>query len=358
MQKKKKKKKKKYTRMPTIKQYAADNKVSLKKAKEVLHEETLTEQIHKYYTDQEHGYTDIKTLADRFKVTQRFVKEVLMKTSEAYARSRQIRNIHPIHWRAYSVGEILHADLFFLKKGKDTTAHQHPVLIVIDVYSRYLWLYPLKKKSDLITEFNTIIAEIRKKYPDQYIKIVTDRGTEFSKLDELIDDENVEHIYSKSRHGAAVAEGNIVRVRRILSKLPKGEAIDFVKISKNLNTVGHQAGRPEPLQVFRGKLKGMQPEEQQVNKNEDKFKLYDIVRKADRVDLNPFAKKSDQLPFSKELYQIIEIGMYNGKYKYRIIELGGTRKEQDFYYVNELQQVDDDFLKKYIENKNVDSQNE
>jgi hypothetical protein len=101
----------------------------------------------------------------------------------------------------------------------------------------------------------------------------------------------------------------------------------------------------------------MQPEEQPVNKNEDKFKLYDIVRKADRTK-NPFAKKSDQLPFSKELYQIIEIGMYNGKYKYRIIELGGTRKEQDFYYVNELQQVDDDFLKKYIENKNVDSQNE
>lgn len=343
--------------MPTIKQYAAEHKVSLKKAKEVLHKDALIKQIHKQYTDQEHGYTDVKTIAVKFRVTQRFVKEVLMKTSEAYARSRQIRNIHPIHWRAYSVGEILHADLFFLKKGKDTTAHQHPVLIVIDVYSRYLWLFPLKTKSDLITEFNTIIAEIRKKYPDQYIKIVTDRGTEFSKLDELIDDENVEHIYSKSRHGAAVAEGNIVRVRRILSKLPKGEAIDFVKISKNLNTVGHQAGRPEPLQVFRGKLKGMQPEEQPVNKDEDKFKLYDIVRKADRSQ-SLFKKKSDQLPFSKELYQIVEIDMYNGKYKYRVIELGGARKEPGFYYVNELQQVHDDFLKEYIDKKNVDSQNE
>jgi hypothetical protein len=136
-------------------------------------------------------------------------------------------------------------------------------------------------------------------------------------------------------------------VRRFLRKLQRHPLNnEWSDIAYNLNTVNHNR-KISPYDVF-WKKKKLPKTEFDNDIPKEKFKLSDIVRVSTKGDQNIFSKKSDILPFSKELYIIKEIQYYNGISSYIVQEIGSLKPLTRKYYINELQPVDIEFLKKYI----------
>lgn len=304
-----------------------------------------------FYNSPEHGFTTPKIISDHLKLKIDTVKNILEKYSSVYNRSKRGKSIIRKKWSAKFPGEILHADIMFLKSNTtNTNSNKHPVLIVVDVYSRYLWLFKIPKKSSIIKPFEKIIKDINsiksKEYIDNFpIKVVTDGGTEFKPLSRFPE---IEHIESKSVHKASIAEGNISRVKQLLAKIGSIN-VNLDDVQKNLNTVQKESqDQLQPYDIFFKGIKKEQPE-QVHDENEKRFKLYDIVRRNNKIkELHQFEKKSNMLTFSKELYQIISISNYDGKRTYVLKEVGTTDDLEPIEaYGNELQLVDIEFLKKY-----------
>jgi hypothetical protein len=308
------------------------------------------DKILEFYNSQEHGFTTAKVIAKHLNMKEDTVKKVLDKHSQVYNQSKRGKAIVRKKWTARFPGEILHADIMFLKPNStNTSAHKHPVLIVVDVYSRYVWLFKIPQKSAVLGPFKKIIEDINSVRDPDYIdtvpiKVVTDGGTEFKPLSQF---DEIEHIESKSVHKASIAEGNIARVKRLLAKIGTIQVV-WEDVQKNLNTVQKEGvGQLQPYDVFFKGVKKDQPE-QVHDPNEKQFKLYDIVRKNNKTSQPvQFEKQSNKLTFSKELYQIISISSYDGKRTYVLRELGSSEQERIESYGNELQLVDIEFLKKY-----------
>jgi hypothetical protein len=279
------------------------------------------------------------------------VEKILKENSETFTRSEKTKPIIRKKWDAKSVGEIVHADIFFLKYTKTTHAGRNPVLIVVDVYSRYIWLFKQKKKSEIKPFIEKVIKDIHEVIGEEKtVKFLTDAGKEFSSLKNI---KYVNHIISKSKFKAAIAEANIRHVKELITKIknsnPRGK-LDFEKISKNLNTTQkEQNNKTKPEDIFNGDkipLKIEHPKEEE----KERYSKKDIVRLNRKTNLSEkqlFEKKSQMLNYSKQIFKIIDYDYYNGIYTYTIQDIGKTTPEPRQYYYNDLQKIDISFLRKY-----------
>jgi len=92
------------------------------------------------------------------------------------------------------------------------------VLLVIDIFSRYLWATPLKSTSDTATAFQQILKETGRK-PQQ---LDTDGGTEFTAnvFRQLCDSENIEHTVKdkNDRNATANVDAAIGVLKRAIKR--------------------------------------------------------------------------------------------------------------------------------------------
>ena len=315
------------------------------------------------YYNQKTGFNTAEAIAKYLKMKRETVKETLEKNSEIYQRTAKVTHPTRIKWIAQEPGEILHADIFFLRHRltkkeqkndpgenwappKTRDAIDHPFSIAVDVYSRYLWLKKLPGgKGDNIEAFEEIIDEIKTVNPEiETVKIVTDDGREFNRLAEI---DGVQRIISKSEFGASIAEAHIARVRKLVRKI-EGDRRNLIwtDLATNLNNrlIMSHSKTATPFELF-NKTKTVTQEQPEVK--EDKHLIGAIVRKLETVG-KLFDKKSEHIPFSKELYKIIDIQEYNGRIRYKIQEIvTDVVDENRWYYYQQLKAVDIDFLKKY-----------
>jgi hypothetical protein len=237
-----------------------------------------------------------------------------------------------------------------LKYTKTTHAGKNPILIVIDVYSRFIWLYKLKIKSDIKKHIEKVIKEIHEAIDEEKtIKFLTDAGKEFTILKKI---KFVDHIISKSKYKASIAEANIRYVKELITKIrtanPKTK-LDFEKISKNLNTSQkEQNQKTKPEDIFNGEKKPKKVT-QDIQETERYYKN-DIVRlnkKKNLTEKEIFEIKSHMLNFSKQIFKIVDFDYYNGIYTYTIQDIGKSEPEPRQYYYNDLKKIDISFLRKY-----------
>ena len=71
-------------------------------------------------------------------------------------------------------------------------------MVIVDDYSRYTWVYFLKKKSETQQTFNEFSNEVQCQHNEKILAIRSDNGTEFKNytLDEFLSDEGIKHQYS------------------------------------------------------------------------------------------------------------------------------------------------------------------
>lgn len=342
---------------------------------------------------------NVKYIANTLNRKVSKVKEILEQSNEIYTRKPVTSQIAVTNqWVAPEIG-ILHADIFFYQtKGKKS--YENPVLIVVDVYSRYTWIRKLTKtKSNIKQAMIDIICDIRLKQGksinlyhqyerrkelivekegktiiktvtdyidnkemvkptkddgnninDISIKIVTDSGTEFKGLDKGYP--YIEHIYSRSIYKAAIAESFVMRTRRQM-RTQKGE-YNFEAIAFNLNHINPPISRkdPTPFEIYHFNKKPQLDILRQPNTTKITFTKGDIVRikTNDKSLIGAFGKYSQTMEFSTDFYRIIEIQKYQNIQRYIVCKIPTELNvnEKRHFYNEELRLVDIRFLQKYL----------
>ena len=168
---------------------------------------TMSLSLKDIYYDPKHsaGFGSIKKLADASGKTQKEVRAWL-KAQPTYTLHKQARKHYPTRqYIVHDIDEQWQADLadvaLLAKKNKG----YHFLLTVIDLFSRYAWVRPLKSKHghEVAAAFKSIFREGR--IPK---RIQTDQGKEFENrhVRELFSKYDIQLFSVKSAYKAAVVE--------------------------------------------------------------------------------------------------------------------------------------------------------
>ncbi len=135
------------------------------------------------------------------------------------------------------------------------------IMNVIDVYSRYVWSFPLKNKeaSSVGVELRKVIEEIKKKYPINTLTLTTDQGKEYEGAVKKLCEEY-------HRENALVQIANdpvIIPVAQIEKPLTKEEALiqDINSCTELKVLQSYQLivkSKPEFQEAYNNKLKKLQ----------------------------------------------------------------------------------------------------
>ena len=228
------------------------------------------------------------------------------------------------------------------------------LLTCIDVYSRKLFVEPIKSKAtdNVIDAFRKIMKKAG--IPQN---LNTDAGKEFTnhKFKQLLDDNYINHFISNPEQDNknAIVERVHRTLRNIILKYElsykKPYINDLDKLVHNYNTTEHSTTEEKPNKIWKGKAQN----NQEINKVEYDFKVNDTVRYL--LKSTTFLKKSSNIKYSQSVYKIYKISG-NSYYLQNINTENNLNKP---FRGHELLKVDgDDFTSKYdINNKKAQKQN-
>ena len=151
------------------------------------------------------------------------------------------------------------------------------LLCVIDIYSKYAWVVPLRNKTG--REVRAAFSKIFKERKPE--KIWVDRGREFynKDVDSLMDDEDIE-MYSTHNEGKSVVAERFIRTLKeklyweMTARGTKKFSQFLPEIVKKYNDTIHSRTRQKPSEVVEGSV-DYSPDK---NPTEPKFSPGDIVR--------------------------------------------------------------------------------
>ena len=185
------------------------------------------------------------------------------------------------------------------------------IFIIIDNFSKYLWVIPLKNKysQTIANEFSIIITNSKRKP----LKLESDRGSEFynSIFQNFLKSKSIHHYSRYTDKGPSIAE-RVIRTMRNLLKKPvfeKGNA-DWLSelsavVNKYNNTI-HNSIKMTPVQASKKSNEKLVynnlKDDRKVRK--PKFKLGQLVRTA---DIKRVFSKGDSTNWSYKLYTITEV---------------------------------------------------
>ncbi|GKF82371.1 retrovirus-related pol polyprotein from transposon TNT 1-94 [Tanacetum coccineum] len=104
--------------------------------------------------------------------------------------------------RLFSINKslhLLHMDLFRHVKPQ-TISHNKYTLVIVDEYSRYTWVFCLKKKSDAADCIMSFIRKMENLNEVRVKELRSDNETEFRshKMEEFYDENGISHNFSSS----------------------------------------------------------------------------------------------------------------------------------------------------------------
>ena len=167
-----------------------------------------------YYNAQDPGsYGGVSRLLKR--AQEKGIEGINRKHIEEYLRDQQAYSVHKPARKHFTrnktiTGEIdkqWQADLADMQSLSRTNAGYKYILTVIDIFSKYAWVIPVKTKSakDMLPAFQTLLKKAAPRKPE---RLQTDAGTEFLNKDvqKFFKDNNIVHFHSASDQKAAVVE--------------------------------------------------------------------------------------------------------------------------------------------------------
>ena len=116
-----------------------------------------------------------------------------LQNQESFSLHKPLcRSFHHLKVIIRGLNDLYEADLADMQILKDKNDGVHFLLIVIDVFSRFMWIKPLENKLEdtVINEFRCIFQRAKK---PRHLR--TDRGGEFTgrKVQDYFDSINIEH---------------------------------------------------------------------------------------------------------------------------------------------------------------------
>lgn len=273
--------------------------------------------IEKYFTAPNTGFVDANRLYERIKegghkINLKQVKEWYDKqeVNQVYKQPNITRKFNKIECPFNSVG-CLQVDLMDISNISRQNKGFHFILNCIDIYSRYVWSFPLKNKTSTSTHgaIEKILQVIKKQYPDNTIAITTDEGNEFEGINkDLIEKYNILRFYADSKsitnhtHMAIVERYNRTLLNKIRKYQQFTKSLSFIdqldSFTDNYNKSKHSTIKMKPHDVFYKDIKYIQEQ----NQNNNQLVVGDHVRIIRKI--KGFEKKTTAQKYSEIIYEI------------------------------------------------------
>lgn len=132
-------------------------------------------------------------------------------------------------------GDLMHMDWLNPDKKKHRYAYS---LVVVDVYSTFLYMYPVRKKDAVSTSrvLENFFSNTRKTNKTRYFQ--TDLGTEFfnREAEQVYKRWNVQHYHTNSMQKAYLAERKIRQVKNFFNEMKRSRLLDKVIRSQGVKS--------------------------------------------------------------------------------------------------------------------------
>jgi hypothetical protein len=276
---------------------------------------------------------------------KQYVKELLRKAPKTYERRKSYVN---------SVGDIYSIDLADMSMYSHQNKGIHFLCCIIDIYSRYAWVFPMKDKTGKTL---TDTFEQLKEYPHN---LWADRGTEFLNKDFSKFCEkhkiNLYHTYGNSK--AAYIERFIRTLKNKIHAYQLLHAsyryIDGLKdIVDEYNNSIHSSINMKPSDVFHDHLEVEENNVYYGTRKKPKFKVGDYVRISKTKGI---FEKGYTPNWSKEVYRIKRVDKDIEPIMYELEDQLDEPIEGKFYEAELLKTNLHDYsrIEKVLKKKTVD----
>lgn len=275
-----------------------------------------------------------------------------LQREEAYSLHREARK--PLKRSRIVVAGIddqWSADLMDMVKFNKSNQGARFILVVIDVFSKYLWLRPLKDKkgSSVVKAFESILTEGR--IPK---RIRTDKGQEFRArvVQSLFKSEEIRHIFAESDVKASISERVIKTIKsKIYRYFMHTQSYEYVNELQNFaegyNKTVHRTIDMKPKDVTRdneerrrsasGYLSFKKDAPKTSKKLRFKFKVGDYVRISHTRNI--FTRAYDE-SWTGEIFKVAQRFVRDGVLLYRLTDYNGTEKIKGSFYSSELSKTE------------------
>ena len=294
------------------------------------------EVVEKYYYDVSfpHSYGGLTRFASQFpQVNKKDLKEYLAG-EDAYTLHMPARKkFKSRKTEVYDIDHTWQLDLTDMIKYSSYNDGYRYILFVIDVYSRYLWLKPLKdKKCPTVAKAVSELINEDDRYP---VYMWTDKGTEFlgKEFQAIVEKYDIGYYNTFSVNKAAIVE----RVQRTIKErmhryFTKMNTFRYIDILKDLvysyNRSFHRTIKKSPLEMLstRPDLNNIEIE----IKDKTGIEVGDYVRVSRST--NKF-KKGYTANWSQEVFQVEKIKEFprDGLKLYYLKDLEGEAVKGGFY---------------------------
>lgn len=288
------------------------------------------------------SYSGVSKLSRYITAPKKVITRALL-SEDAYTLHRPIVRKFPRRKVTSSgMGEQLQMDLLDVSAIKHHNKQYTFLLTCIDVFSKYAWVVPLKKKtSDELVRGITVILDRLSTKP---VSIQTDRGSEFlnSKVQSLFKRNSITHFYT---YNDEIKAGIVERFNRTLKMklwryFTASSHYKYLDVLENVvssyNSTYHNTIGMSPEEVNTTNMESVWWRGQRVS-NRSKTPSFE---KGDHVRIAMRSKtflKEGTASWSKELFQIHEV-LKTNPITYRVRDLNSEVIEGSFYE-RELQQV-------------------
>ena len=294
-------------------------------------------------SEQEEELTSkLKTLYEDIRSTPSFSAkiEAFLRSNELHSKFKQIVKKKFPRRRIVTrfPFELFQADLIEYPKYKYNNKHFVYCLVIIDCFTKLVWIKPMKTKTG--EETARAFDSIFKEFDEHPINLMTDSGLEFfnSKVSHVLSSYNITHYKprTKTLWKASMAERVIQTIKRKVEKyfhLNKTKSwINVIdQIVKNYNNTPHRSHGLKPIDVVEENrddvFKRLYP-----NRNISvicKLSIGDRVRKIREKTL--FEKGYTQ-NWSDEIYEIADVRQSGGVCWYILKTLAGEELSGIWYY--------------------------
>ena len=294
----------------------------------------------------------------KFKISHSQIKRWIQK-QESYSRNKGAkRNFQRGRVIVAGIDDQFDADLASLSFYSDDNDGYKYLLVVIDIFSRYGWVEPLKDKTavEIVNAFDKILSEGR--IPQ---RLRTDAAKDFTseRFQNYVKSKNITHFVTHSEKQANYVERFIKtlksKIYRYMIEKNTPRYIDVLpEIVESYNRTWHSGIRSEPINVTKKNENQlwwqMYWPRDPYDPTKKKKKVKYLFNVGDRVRTTyirrPFQREYDSR-WTGEIFKISRRFIRQGQPIYRVVdwydrELKGT------FYENELQKVeasDEDIFK-------------
>lgn len=239
------------------------------------------------------------------KITRKIVGEFYDKQATAQITKPVKKNQVFNSVLSYGVRQNYQMDIMYLPNSSENKGFKY-LLTCIDVYSRYVFVTPLKSKSGeaVFSAFKTMMEKYGKP-----VNLNLDLGTEFTSLPfkRYCDAENIHLWYSdtEQENKNSIIERFHRTLRNLILKYEvsfgKPYIDDLPKLIENYNSTIHRTIGQKPIDIWNGEKNN----NQQIVIVPNPFFVGDKVRHL--VKRKTFEKASDKTSFTKKIFTITKI---------------------------------------------------